>query len=159
MLFNSVSTFIKDDIFNGNDNVGKGLNNIKNAFLKFLYNTDLNIINEVKVLAVGSGAFRDATSINKVVLPESVTQIAAGAFDGSAVMIVEVYAPEIHIDDNLEGSSVRVIKLLSSTAAQIDVKDPSTLSDGITFSVPANLVAECRELNPELADYIIEIVE
>lgn len=158
-LINDAIAFVEEDVFNGNNKVGEFYNKSKDWVLKNIHKVDPNQQAVIKVTAVGSGAFRDTTSINTVILPESITLIEAGAFEESSVQIVEVYAPEIHIYDNFEGSYVSMIRLLSSRATRIYVQDASILSDRITFCVPADLVFECRSLNPELADYIIEIKE
>ena len=111
----------------------------------------------IPVIEVYERAFKGVTSVETVVLPESVYRLSEGAFAESEVHIVEMYAPEIYIHDGLEGSQIRLIKLLSDKATKIYLVNDSTLAENVTFGVPEDLVHECRALNPELADRIIAI--
>ena len=113
----------------------------------------------IPVIEVSDRAFKGVTTVETVVLPESVYRLSEGAFAESEVHTVEMYASEIFIHDGLEGSQVRIIKLLSDKAAKIYLVNDSTLAENVTFGVPADLVHECRALNPELADRIVAIRE
>ncbi len=154
-MTNDILIFIQDDVLKGRVDIIKPINDINSLILKHIYKIDPTVKTKIKVTAVGPGAFRDATAIKTVVLPESIASIEAGAFDGSAVRIVEVYAPEIHIKGSLEGSTVTAIVLHSPYATKIVVEDISALPENITFCVPEELVWDCRSINPEIADYII----
>ena len=126
---------------------------------KGIYQVADAVNDEIKVIAVGARAFNDVSSVKTVVLPDSVTQINAGAFDGSAVQTINVLASEIYIADGFEGSTVRIVRLLNNKATKIVIGDGLSVSENITFFVPEELVWECRTINPELVDNIVPMQE
>ena len=133
------------------------LNDVLSVNRGEVYRVAGTVIKDIPVTALGYGAFKDAAAITRVSLPESLKHIRAGAFEGSSVRTVEIYAPVVYLDDCFEGSKVEIVRLLSDSAATVVINGDRAIPDNIAFYVPEELLWECRSRNPELADSIIAI--